>query len=120
MARDSVTFCPHLFRRSEWAEDWFAIYNKRYFHGSLPPAYVGFYPRRKMGKSFAWTIRPDGFKYATHILLNPYFKTWPDVTKQNILHEMIHVKFRNRHAHGPRFKKEMRRLLLAGAFDDTL
>ena len=115
-----MSFHPHLFKRSQWAEEWFTVYNKRYFHSALPPAYVGFYPQNMMKDSFAWTIRPDGFKYATHILLNPYFREWKDILKQNILHEMVHVKFRNRHAHGPKFKKEMRRLMLAGAFDNTL
>ena len=93
-------------------------FNVKYFGGGLPIVYVGLYKMKNY--TYGCTIRQHGMKYCSHILLNPYFEKWPDVTKQNILHEMIHVKFRNRHGHGPRFKKEMRRLLLAGAFDDTL
>jgi predicted metal-dependent hydrolase len=92
-------------------------YNKEYFNHRLPVVHVGFY---EMKNCYGVTFRVDGAKFVSHICLNPLFKHYEQQLCQTLLHEMIHVLHNNKYGHGKKFKKEIRRLLLLGAFDDTL
>lgn len=115
-----IQFEKKLFSASGTMEDMYDHFNETYFKCRLPMVRIGFYPGKKMDKSYAWTLWIDGHKHATHILINDVFKEWDYIVQQNILHEMCHVALPQRVSHGPRFKKEKRRLILAGAFDSTL
>jgi hypothetical protein len=96
--------------------------NKTYFRCQLPTVLVGWYKEPSWNKDliYAVTVTLDGAKFASHILLNPFFKKWTDIIKMNILHEAIHVKMDGRVRHGKKFQREKRRLILAGAFDNHL
>ena len=93
-------------------------YNAFYFGNALPVVYVGFY--RMSDDTYGYTFRFRGAKYTTHICLNPKFKGYQTLLAKILLHEMVHVKLNNKYGHGPRFKRELKRLILAGAFDDLL
>jgi hypothetical protein len=95
----------------------YSIFNEKYFGHKLPAVLVGFY---KMTNCYGVTFKIDKAKYVSHICLNPYFKNYEQQLIQTLLHEMIHVLHNNKYGHGKKFKKEIRRLLLAGAFDSTL
>jgi predicted metal-dependent hydrolase len=99
-------------------------YNRKYFNNQLPTIEVDFLTPRtfathKLGKrSCAVTLYENRKPFAIYIKRHPK-KEWPYI-KCDLLHEMIHVSLPYRINHGPRFKKELRRLMKAGAFDAIL
>ena len=112
-------FYPKKFTRWELGQRLYDHYNEEYFGNKLPVVHVGFY---KPGKSLTmgFTFRTQGARHASHITLNPIFKKFTCVLCATLLHEMIHVKDSCKGGHGPRFKRELRRLILAGAFNELL
>ena len=110
---DSSPYLKRLYRE----------YNRKYFGGSLPKIWLIFGQARewrasKLGKTTcAATFFEDGkpigiaVRYYKHKSTN-YFKA-------DLLHEMAHVA-NPRANHGRAFKREMRRLMMAGAFDNIL
>src|SRR5271156_6728748 len=113
-----MLFRENKFRPCRDAERWYDDCNKKYFGGKCPVVRIGFYDKKAMKNSYAWTVRKEGFKFPSHIVFNPYFYDWVDELKRSLLHEMCHVYLPQGVHHGPKFKKELRRLLLAGAFDN--
>ena len=116
--KESFRFRYNKFKHHEGVQCFYDDMNKKYFKHQLPLVFVGFYYDRD--DSYGATLRLHGAKYCSHIMLNPKFKEWVKATKITLLHEMCHVKLHNKGGHGPKFKKELRRLILAGAFDDLL
>ena len=117
MAKD-FNFHPGRFKLWKDGCGLYDLYNEVYFGRQLPVVKIGFYKMRQ--DAYGWTIKLAGAKYVSHILLNPTFRLWPGTLEQILIHEMCHVKLNNVGGHGPKFQKEKRRLILAGAFDDTL
>ena len=114
----TFTFNPHLFTPSQEYSDIYDHYNKKYFKHQLPVVRVGFYTdcERECGA----TVRLYGAKHSSYIYLNNRLKTFDCYLRSTLLHEMCHVKLANRGGHGPKFKKELKRLMRLGAFDDIL
>lgn len=109
------------FKHDHYLQDAYDFFNEMYFGYKLPMVFVGFYNEKKTRKrQYGSTLTVDKAKYPHYILLNPFFKDWNDICLQTLLHEMVHVSLDNKYEHGPKFKKEMRRLIVAGAFEDFL
>lgn len=95
--------------------------NKKWFGFKLPYVRCGWSASRKDKRRFyGCTLRIHGSAHCHYIQINPLFRDWPDTISVTLLHEMVHVKLSNRGGHGPKFKKEMRRLIRLGAFDPYL
>jgi hypothetical protein len=98
-------------------------YNKKYFGGCLPKIWLIFGQARewrasKLGKTTcAATFFEDGVPIG--IAIRYYKNKSTNYFKTDLLHELIHVA-NPRASHGPAFKKELRRLMAAGAFDNLL
>lgn len=98
-------------------------YNRRYFAGKLPNIWIIFGQARewrasKLGKTTcAATFYEDGIPIG--IAIRYYKHKGVQYVKTDLLHEMIHVS-KPRANHGPAFKKELRRLMDAGAFDNLV
>lgn len=112
------------FKKMEFDEELQNFYNyanEKFFGYKLPYVRVGWYDWKKPDKlCYGVTLSVEGAAFCEYIGINPHFKEWTKVVNTIILHEMCHVKFNNRCGHGPKFKKEKRRLILAGAFDPYL
>ena len=112
-------------RRREFSRDFTWVYhdyNKKYFNGRLKNLEVFFqkFSKNKEKTNYGHTLisKKDG---AIGIVLNKRIKGWHEVCKTVVLHEMIHVRFPyDPKVHGNKFKKERRRLIVAGAFDDLI
>jgi hypothetical protein len=100
--------------------------NRDYFDNSLPHNVTLTYGTPIVKESMASTDhRPDGF----HIIIDPIYKCDANaptgcitkVTSMLILHESIHVElYPEKDSHGTEWRKERRRLIVAGAFDELL
>ena len=102
-----------------------------YFGKSIPPVeevLIGFMPSREMRRIGAG-VDSDGACLAGRVagLITCYAITLSDDLRANetritLLHEMAHlkvnIKFGRQMKHGEHWKKEMRRLAAAGAFDN--
>lgn len=117
--RETADFNPKFFTPHKGAQDFYDWANEKYFEYKLPYVPVGFYKEKNMDY-YGCSFTPVKAKYVHTIALNPKFKEWSKVVKITILHEMIHVKLNGRGGHGPRFQKELRRLVKAGAFNQWL
>jgi predicted SprT family Zn-dependent metalloprotease len=95
-------------------------FNLEFFRGRLPTVLVGYSKHCKQKGAFGLTLFRDGMKHASHIVINPDLEDWGQVAQQTVLHEMCHVRLTRSHNHGPRFQKELKRLIKAGAFDSLL
>lgn len=115
--KDTVKF-------DEYLQSLYDEFNRDWFDGSLPYVRVGWSVARKDKKRYyGSTLQLHGHKFPYYIQINPVFKNWNDTVCLTLLHEMVHVKFGvrdNENGHGPKFKKEIRRLAQAGAFDKYL
>lgn len=116
---------------SKFLYTWYDHYNRRYFGGELPNdialhfeihefmeskekghVLFGRYSRRSVNSGRG--VRHD-------IAINTDTRPFEELVKQILLHEMVHVKLQGPgRAHGPRFRKEIRRLVRAGAYADLL
>lgn len=90
---------------------WYREYNSLYFNNLLPA-----------DLEVKWSqLNPDclGLYSEGCIELNSRYRGWQRTTRFTLLHEMAHASTHNEtDEHGPRWKKEMRRLAKLGAFDD--
>ena len=99
-------------------QDDYTNFNRDYFLGQLPDdvnvewANLGLL--HDMGAT--WIDEAGTRQIRIDRRTNPVLRQ----ARLTLLHEMCHVKFNNRCGHGPKFKKEKRRLILAGAFDPYL
>ena len=113
----STVFYHNRFKPWSKGQRLYDEYNEKYFGYKLPMVHVGFY---KMPDCYGVTFKTHGAKFASHICLNPLFIPYEQQLCSTLLHEMIHVSQNNKYGHGKRFKKELRRLIVAGAFDHLL
>lgn len=93
-------------------------YNQKYFKGQLKNLEVYFERTKKRRYGYASITEHDGAQY---IAINGRLKNWAEVAMMALLHECIHVRFPyEKEDHGEAFKKEKRRLIVAGALDDLI
>jgi hypothetical protein len=107
----------------------FNEYNKKYFDGELPAAYLEWRIYKEMKPYYAFLSRTVADPSEFVIAIHPRWKSHPRLWKWGLLHEMCHLKLAllppskyRRYGdkdpdHGPDFQKEMQRLALAGAFE---
>ena len=101
---------------------WYREYNFLYFKNVALPNIDVFYGKiiNERG-SFTYGITCFNYKYeALYIVLNQKLKVLgEDISCITLLHEIIHAAY-PKIGHGPKFKKETRRLILGGAYDELL
>lgn len=115
----------------------YSYLNHKYFKSKLPRLEIKFIHLKgfRLGRTYFEILcsckRCDKLriKYGPHIKNNhlPRFieidkrlsrgKGSPELSYAVLLHEMAHVSVGGKHQHGPKFRKEMKRLLRAGAGD---
>lgn len=129
MEKYTTEFLPDMFIPDVDLQYLYDSLNCRYFRMKLPSVQAGYYFGPNEKQNYGSTIRLLKASYPTYICLNPHFKDWPKTNEATLLHEMCHVKLhtlcaqtgkRPGASHGPQFKAELRRLILAGAFDELL
>lgn len=95
-------------------------YNRKFFGNTLPKIWLIFgqareWKKARLGKTTCAATFFEGGK-PIGIAIRYYKHKGSQYCKTDLLHEMCHVA-RPRAGHGPAFKEEIRRLMLAGAFD---
>jgi hypothetical protein len=91
----------------------FLHYNRRFFSSALPTDTIVKWA--DLGPMFG-IFYSDG-----RLLVSKKHRKWNSVWRITLLHEMAHVATNSEHAaHGPRWKREMKRLMRIGAFDKLL
>lgn len=121
---------------------WYKFFNKKYFGNKLPKrlwVHFGKLKRNRLGetrfqrlcnkcdkcaelkKKFKKKIKNN---FVPHDLrINQKFRSGlgsDGMVITTLLHEMVHVSIGGKYYHGPKFKKELRRLMTVGAFDRVL
>jgi hypothetical protein len=116
------------------------LFNKKYFSDKLPDIYVHYGKTRRGCYGFtAFTTlckrcekcKRLKLKYghemkngrlAIHLTVSNLLKKSLGVHQSviTLLHEMMHVSIGGKYKHGPKFRKEKKRLLRAGAYDRWL
>ena len=123
---------PSIWRRvmrslyNEWMTNrdlqrWYAVYNHRYFRNRLPDIPVIFKrgPIKYAGRTYGCMV--DGKEVMAGIVIGEHLRRLDCFALLSLLHECVHVKVgRTRPVHGKSFKRERRRIILAGALDDLL
>ena len=117
---------------------WYSFFNKKYFKNKLPDLYVHFgkLSRFKMGRTkfrvlckscdcclklrekYKDEIKTD--RLPIEISINKQFQKGLggyELAITTLVHEMIHVSIGGKYYHGPKFRKEKKRLLRAGILD---
>jgi hypothetical protein len=62
-----------------------------------------------------------GYQLEDEIVLSKKYHRHDSLWRATLLHEMCHIStITEKTEHGPRFRKELRRIIVAGAFDDLL
>lgn len=100
------------------------MYNRKYFKSNLPRPEIKIVRTRE----FAGRCCPETWYYKDgrqelhfRIELAAKFLKIDAFLRTTFLHELAHMATHGEKAHhGPRFYKELRRLMLAGAFDKLL
>ena len=97
-------------------QDIFKFYNRTYWDGRLPTVLVVWTGlENRYGET---DMLPDG-RYV--IRLDATKNREGNVARTTILHEMCHVRTWGEDAqHGPRWRAELHRIMLEGAFDDIV
>lgn len=102
---------------------YFNHYNRKHFNSELPTDTVLVWEPTTNDRTAETEKLPDGkFK----IRLCPSISGLPKHAKVDLLHEMAHVKrglngsTNAFQSHGKAYKAELRRLMLAGAYDELL
>lgn len=114
----TFTFSPTGFTPSQEYGDIYDYYNIKYFKHQLPVVRVGFYKDCKY--ECGATVKLHGAKHSSYIYFNNRLKIFDCYLRATLLHEMCHVKLANHGGHGPKFKKELKRLMRLGAFTELL
>ena len=98
----------------------FDIANRKYFGNRLPKIHVRW--TFDLPEDHAGIYMYPGKGQPGVILLNADFKTIEVLWIATLLHEMVHLELRDRRIkdHGYIFRRRMRELVMAGAFDDLL
>jgi hypothetical protein len=90
--------------------------NQKYFDGKCPAIEIFF--QRMASKTMGHTRTLNG-KKAVLIAINSRYKGHERIVEETLLHEMVHAAHPT-WDHGANFRRETRRLILAGALDDIL
>lgn len=117
---ETMSFRSKYFKPCEQLQDLYGFFNEKFFNHKLPFVYVGYYHHKDNSKCYGCTLRLNGARFPSYILMNPYFKGWMPTIQAVMLHEMCHVKLLNKGGHGPKFAKEIQRLVDMGAFTPML
>lgn len=90
-------------------------YNRRFFGNTLPNP-----PDVKI----SWADLGNqlmGYQLEDEIVLSRKYHRHDSLWRSTLLHEMCHIATPDEQLeHGPRWRKELKRLIRAGAFDDLL
>lgn len=109
---------PHP--RLQW---WFRKYNKKYFGGKLlsVPCYVCLLDGTVMA-CVEGANNPDTDEEMMRILVDPKKHPYFCQAQVSLLHEMCHLALHPdiKHGHGPKWKREVKRIMKLGAFDDLI
>jgi len=106
-------------RTDRWLKNQYLAYNRQYFHNTLPlDLPVSF--KNPGPDNWAVTLFEHGI--GIEICISPIVQSTGNLACIFLLHEMAHVAVGNkeRQYHGPLFRKERQRLILAGAFTTLL
>jgi SprT-like family len=95
--------------------------NRRYFSGKLPIANVSVFWDETISKSDlagTWITKFEGEPENIRVSVSTFIQECSSCVGAALLHEMVHIKLRNRKIdmHGKEFQKEMVRLAKKGAF----
>lgn len=95
-------------------------FNKRYFSGKLPTADISVFWDEAISKSDqagTWVTKFEGEPEKITISISSRLQDCDTCVGGALLHEMVHIKLRNRKIdmHGKEFQKEMLRLAKKGA-----
>ena len=109
-----------MFKPSSRLQHWYDKYNKLYFDGELDTeAEVGWndeLPEDTLGQTLAFTEAEGNHSYF-RISISTQLLPFVEITKQTVLHEMVHIKLHPYMKHGKRFNSEMLALAAKGAFN---
>jgi SprT-like family len=109
-----------MFKPSSRLQTIYRTYNRKYFDGELPDIQVGFNELDGLYATLAvsvWTSEEDGLEHTMlQIHVDPAKHFGAEQLRATVLHEMAHVKCLPDRHHGKKFKEEMTRLFLRGAF----
>jgi len=97
--------------------------NRKYFGDRLLPNIEVYYAKLKCTKgTFSYGLTAFNKKgKVIHIILNKKLKTFgEDMSHLVVLHEILHAALPHTEMHGSKFKKETRRLIIEGAYDEIL
>lgn len=136
----------YFFRQDEMRTSdliyWYKYFNRKYFGNKLPKRLWVRFGKLKRGclgetrfrmlcnecdkclqlkTKFKKEIKENFLPY--DIMINQKFKSGlggDEMIITTLLHEMAHVSIGGKYRHGPKFKKELRRLMTVGAFDRVL
>ncbi len=90
-------------------------YNYKYFDGQLPNPPEVKILWAEMGNQLM------GYQLEDEIVLSRKYHRHDSLWRATLLHEMCHIStIDEKNEHGPKFRKELRRIIIAGAFDDLL
>lgn len=106
----------------KWLRRQYVAFNKRYFNDLLPQKLdVRFADTGDEGWAAVTAFDPDS-KEAFSILVDKGLRELGRYVKIVLLHEMCHVSigYKEKHLHGPLWKKERKRLIDAGAFTQLI
>ena len=100
-------------------DSWYAGYNHEYFQDELPKTVV-ITKTLNDDRFMALTFYENG---AYHIALNPKYNFSTKIERENLLHEMCHIRIFVEHDeefedHGPKWQACMLELAKKGAFAD--
>lgn len=102
-----------MFKADTKLKRWYDKWNRAYFDGTLPEAEVGWedqLPDKRHGQTMVFEDEETSLDCAS-------FKEWVELV---LMHELAHVKLYPYTWHGQRFKDEIRRLVMRGAYDTIL
>lgn len=90
-------------------------YNSKYFDGTLPDDTAVYYAPRQKRLGAAFYVNGQW-----HIEIDPVNTIASRFTHIILLHEMSHIPLHPYAGHDKRFKKQIRRLMSLGAYDQWL
>jgi|ERR1700683_326898 len=119
--------------KMDWNKElryWFHRYNRLYFYNNLPVVDICYALPTQMGDDGPYKGEELMGEFAPgqdylcrpchSIKINWDTRRFATSVRQTILHEMVHSKVHPVRGHGEIFKREIRRLIKAGAYEGLL
>lgn len=100
-------------KTSKQLEWWYRYYNRKYFKATLPKIHVRF---EKLESSVFGLTTFVGNPPVIVLSIDNSLKGFTNLSRQVLLHEMVHVSLPTSVMHGPKFEAGMRRLARLKAF----